>query len=460
MTFEYEKPFCKKGKLMKTRCECKYKKTKVKKTLKLSKKIKTIKIKKRKRCLNKTRRNKKTGLCEPIKSVEKIKTQEIITLKDTTPKEMKNLRHTIRAEAKKVLPQDPHSFSPNVNKIIKSLKSVSRHREIGLNICDDGKIYIEKGSGKGKCYGLKSKVAQTHMINNLLSKKPINCKNIIAPQQKLSNCWFNSFFMIYFISDKGRKFFRYLRLAMITGDLPNGEKVKPKLRMPLLHLNKYIESSLLGLDSESKSLHDAQKIATLMDTNDIIRKVARALGRDGRTKFNIPTVTKASNPFSFYLSLINYLNSNPLSFVKIRVSHATSTKMITSDLKRTIRNHLTSDHHGPSGPLDFFIIDRFNDLYPVNSWKIPNKIEIVDKGVKYTYQLDSAVLRDTKERHFSAYITCNKKQFAFDGESFARITPFKWKSKLNKDTQWRFAEKYETYFNFQKGYVMLFYYRI
>ena len=29
MTFEYEKPFCKKGKLMKTRCECKYKKTSV-----------------------------------------------------------------------------------------------------------------------------------------------------------------------------------------------------------------------------------------------------------------------------------------------------------------------------------------------------------------------------------------------------------------------------------------------
>ena len=197
-----------------------------------------------------------------------------------------------------------------------------------------------------------------------------------------------------------------------------------------------------------------------MDTNEVIRKVARALGQSGRSKYNIKTIKKASNPVTFYLGLINYINSNPLSFIKIRVSQATSTKMITSDLKRTIRNHPTSDHRGPSGPLDFFIIDRFNDLYPVNSWKIPNKIEIVDKGVKYTYQLDSAVLRDTKEKHFSAYITCNKKQFAFDGESFARLTPFKWKKKLNKDTQWRFAGKYETYFNFQKGYVMLFYYRV
>ena len=469
---------------------CKYKKTvkkpevkktvkKNKKTLKLSQKIKKIKTMKiRRRCPNKTRRNKKTGKCELLRSPSPHSpsyppttpiysprspsypptTPTMLTLKDTTPRELKDLRETIYKEAKSKIPQDPHSFSPNVNKVITSLKSISPHREVGLNICDDNKIYIESGK-KGKCYGLKSKIAQTHMLDNLLSKKPINCSSIIAPKQYLPNCWFNAFFMVFFISDKGRKYFRYLRMAMITGKLPNNQTVNAKLRTPLLLLNKYIESSLIGWDSQAKKISSLEKIAGLMDTNEVIRKVARALGQE-RVKYNIKTIKKASNPVTFYLGLITYLNSNPLSFIKIRINQATSKKKITSDLKNTIKNHPASDHRGPPGPLDFFIIDRFNDMYPLNSWEIKNTIEIVDNGEKYTYQLDSAVLRDTKEKHFSAYITCNKKQFAFDGESFARLTPFKWKTKLNKDTQWRFAEQYETYFNFQKGYVMLFYYRV
>jgi hypothetical protein len=472
MTFEYEKPICKKGALLKTRCVCKYKTEvkKNKKTLKLSQKIKKIKTMKiRKRCPNKTRRNKKIGKCESLHSPSPHSpsphsptysptTPTMLTLKDNTPKELKDLRKSIYKEAKSKIPQDPHSFSPNVNKVITSLKSISPHREVGLDICDDNKIYIESDK-KGKCYGLKSKIAQTHMLDNLLSKKPINCSSIIAPKQYLSNCWFNAFFMVFFISDKGRKYFRYLRMAMITGKLPNNQTVNAKLRTPLLLLNKYIESSLIGWDSQAKKISSLEKIAGLMDTNEVIRKVARALGQE-RVKYNIKTIKKASNPFTFYLGLITYLNSNPLSFIKIRITQATSKKKITSELKNTITNHPASDHRGPPGPLDFFIIDRFNDMYPLNSWKIPNKIEIVDKGVKYTYQLDSAVLRDTKEKHFSAYITCNKKQFAFDGESFARLTPFKWKKKLNKNKQWRFAEQHETYFNFQKGYVMLFYYRV
>ncbi len=40
------------------------------------------------------------------------------------------------------------------------------------------------------------------------------------------------------------------------------------------------------------------------------------------------------------------------------------------------------------------------------------------------------------------------------------MTPFEWKKKLNKDIEWRFAKQYETYFNFQQGYYMLFYYRV
>ena len=426
--------------LNKDKCRCSKIKTKKKAPkIKLTKKTKKrIKKKvtaqtKKKRCPKGTRKNKKTGICE-----------KVVVLKDTTPKELKDLRKTVTRIGKKKNPKKPQSFSPNVNKVIDSLKSISPHLEIGLQECPEDKIYVRTASGKEKCVGLKSKIAQTYMIDNLLSKKPIDCDKIIAPKQKLSNCWFNSFFMVYFISDKGRKFFRYLRLAMITGKLPNGTTVAPKLRMPLLILNKYIESALIG----KKASHS---LATLMDTNVVIRRVARALGKTNLRKYDIAKTKQAGNPLAFYEGLIKYLKSTELVTVTMAVRNMPNKKVSNATIVKILE----------SRPIvEYFILERFSEDYNKNSWTIPKKYKVKKNGETYTYVLDSAVLRDTKKQHFSAYITCNGNSFAFDGESFARMTPFEWKKKMNKNVKWRFAEQYETYFNFQQAYFMLFYYRI
>ena len=433
-TFELNKDKCRCSKIQsKKKAPSRTKKIKLtKKTKKRIKKKVTAQTKK-KRCPKGTRKNKKTGKCE-----------KVVVLKDTTPKELKDLRKTVTKIGKKKNPKKPQSFSPNVNKVIDSLKSISPHLEIGLKECPEDKLYVKTASGKEKCVGLKSKIAQTYMIDNLLSKKPIDCDKIIAPKQKLSNCWFNSFFMVYFISDKGRKFFRYLRLAMITGKLPNGTSVAPKLRMPLLILNKYIESALIGRNA-------SHSLATLMDTNVVIRRVARALGKSNLKKYDIAKTKQAGNPISFYEGLIQYLKSNELVTVNMTVRNMPNKKVSNAAIVKILE----------SRPLvEYFILDRFSEEYKNNSWTIPQKYKVEKNGVTYTYVLDSAVVRDTKKQHFSAYITCNGKSFAFDGESFARMTPFEWKKKLNKNTQWRFAEQYETYFNFQQAYFMLFYYRI
>ena len=433
-TFELNKDKCRCSKIQtKKKAPSRTKKIKLtKKTKKRIKKKVTAQIKK-KRCPKGTRKNKKTGKCE-----------KVVVLKDTTPKELKDLRKTVTKIGKKKNPKKPQSFSPNVNKVIDSLKSISPHIEIGLEECPEDKLYVKTASGKEKCVGLKSKIAQTYMIDNLLSKKPIDCDKIIAPKQKLSNCWFNSFFMVYFISDKGRKFFRYLRLAMITGKLPNGTSVAPKLRMPLLILNKYIESALIGKNA-------SHSLATLMDTNVVIRRVARALGKSNLKKYDIAKTKQAGNPISFYEGLIQYLKSNELETLTITVRNMPNKKVSNASILRYLQDR----------PLvEYFILDRFSEEYKNNSWTIPQKYKVEKNGETYTYVLDSAVVRDTKKQHFSAYITCNGKSFAFDGESFARMTPFEWKKKLNKNTQWRFAEQYETYFNFQQAYFMLFYYRI
>ena len=428
--------------LNKTKCRCKKKKKLVKKkTIKLTKKTVSKKQQLTRRCPKGTRKNKKTGECESKKN--------ITVLKDTTPKAMKELRLTIEKQGKKKNSKQPHSFSPNVNQIISSLKSISPHKELGFAMCHDDQVYIKKDTHKGRCYGLKSKIAQTYMIDNLLSKKPVDCNAIIAPKQLQSNCWFNAFFMVYFISDKGRKFFRYLRLAMITGKLPNGTQISSKLRMPLLIMNKYIEASLLGVPPDADP---RISLATLMDTNQVIRKIARNLGKTKRTDLNIVKTKEASNPFHFYNGLITYLKSNPLVFTKIIVRGSNSKKKLASG----IQNLLNNERHA----LDFFILERWSEDFPIRSWSIPKKFKINYKGEEHTYILDSAVLRDTQKSHFSAYITCNGKPFGFDGEGFARMTPFDWKKKMNKDTKWRFADQHETYFNFQRGYYMLFYYRV
>ena len=57
-------------------------------------------------------------------------------------------------------------------------------------------------SGKRICVKWDSGKGQSIMLYNLNTKKGIDCNKIVAPKQHLSNCWFNCFFMVFFISEK------------------------------------------------------------------------------------------------------------------------------------------------------------------------------------------------------------------------------------------------------------------
>ena len=111
---------------------------------------------------------------------------------------------------------------------------------------------------------LNSSVVRKKMLKNLTSKKKINCNQIVMPNQLLSNCWFNTFFVSFFISDKGFKFFKHLRKQMIKGRTLDNTLIKPaKLRRSLLLLNYYIELSI------SKFLK-SRILARDLNTNAII----------------------------------------------------------------------------------------------------------------------------------------------------------------------------------------------
>ena len=94
------------------------------------------------------------------------------------------------------------------------------------------------------------------------------------------------------------------------------------------------------------------------------------------------------------------------------------------------------------------------------SFKKPVTFKINDAK----YELDSACIIDTTQEHFSATITCEGKEMAYDGASFHRLVPLNWKNKINKDFSWQFeGESYDDNpmkWNFTKCYQLLMYYRI
>ena len=83
-------------------------------------------------------------------------------------------------------------------------------------------------------------MAQKKLLHNLRSSKHLDCSRFIAPKQFNSNCWFNTMFVSFFISDYGRKFFSYFRQMMILGNsirIKGTIDIKPAMRKALFNLN-------------------------------------------------------------------------------------------------------------------------------------------------------------------------------------------------------------------------------
>ena len=103
------------------------------------------------------------------------------------------------------------------------------------------------------------------LIDNIVKYKKINPVKIIPPRQCSSNCWFNVLFMMHFISDKGRKFFKPLRLLMINGNydtnLVQTTDIK-RFKKALFLFNIAIDSVLTG-----------SSFSNNMDTNQLIMDI-------------------------------------------------------------------------------------------------------------------------------------------------------------------------------------------
>jgi hypothetical protein len=382
---------------------------------------------------------------------------KILELKSRTPEFNMKLKESLLKSTPKKVSKTPkkdttlsnlmltisptHSYSPPVNQALQTLQDLTPNADIFA--CEkNGLIRIKNGS-KYECisYLTDSKELQKIMLKNLnVTSNKINFKNILPPRQSLGNCWFNCYFMCFFISDKGRKFFRYFRTIMITGKFSDGKTIPKGIKEPFLLLNYFIEASLIGT-------RDPKRFASVMDTNVLINNIGIELRRDNWDS-DFPQMKEAGNPISAYRNIINYLGQDDMSMNLV----ATTRWLIA-------QNKLSPKYKDSQKIPDLIYIKQGDNQKEFPHLNKEITLTIKEKPVKY--KLDSACVRDENKSHFTAYITGNGRQYAFDGESFSTLIPFEWKSKINSDIPWKFEDISKSrQFNFRSCAAIFLYYRI
>jgi hypothetical protein len=332
-----------------------------------------------------------------------------------------------------------NSYSPTINKNLVSLKSIERNELINCNTEQAFKLKEPlQIKIKEKCFNYYSPEAKKLLLANLAANKHVNPKKIIPPIQSQSNCWFNTMFVTFFVSDKGRKFFHFLRQLMIEGKQQDGTVIPESLRDAFALLNYGIDACLTG-----------NEFAYKLDTNNIIHLLYKGIPNSYKTKYPfIIDVDEAGNPLLYYIGIINYLHNTSIQLLFIR------------DANMKWKDYISQAVHKMSHLPHIIVLEIYDEMASEFNKK---PISFLVKDAKY--EIDSAVVRDISKQHFCATITCEGKEMGYDGASFHRLAPLSWKNKMNSNMEWEF-EGTKDYngtplkWSFSKSYQLLIYYRV
>ena len=474
--------------LIKDKCRCKKtikkkkpKKKPKKKTQKKKKKtIKEIKeeCKKKKKiydattkkCRDRKKRTQKKKAPKKKKTQKKPKKGKIFAeppvfnMKDFDKKAKCNLFNTLKTITKE------RSYSPTVNKEF-TRKDITQHKDL-FGDCKDDEIKI-----KGKCLNWKDTRVEKYLLDNLKSKRKIKGKNIIGPRQNQSNCWFNTFFMCYFISDKGRKFSKSFRHAMITGMIykKNGkkEKLPDKMRLPYWKLNKLITASLVGHKDPSLFIKgekgntnilikDIHKLFKSFDPNTEMRNVGDAgnprymftrmiiqfkVRVEGEGTFKVKNLQIGPEEARHYLQQIDSVQKNGYKY-----SNEYGNQKYDEKDAENFKNEIIKNKPHILGI-------NLNEAEKYDSSEGIGK-RLVYKFGKLEYTLDSIGIRDTRKKHFCALLTINGEDYVYDGGNHTALVKQKWRHLLNKDQDFKIGEgKSKLRYNFKKSVLNMVYYR-
>lgn len=344
-----------------------------------------------------------------------------------------------------------HSYSPSINQQLVTLKSAKREPMFDCN--NESAFKLEEplqigipGTIFGKtCVPYYSKEAIKYLLKNLSANKHVEPSKIVPPVQSMANCWFNTMFVAFFISDKGRKFFHFFRQLMIEGKQSNNDQIPDRLRNAFALLNYMIDASLTG-----------NKNAYLLDTNSIIKDIYDNIPTNYLMKLPyLHNIQEAGNPFYYYASLMQYLNTNYIDFLLIQNTSSSWKQLIEKEMEAREGKHIPH--------MIVFEITDNTDMTPGMSGIVNNKPRSFTVKNK-KYMLDSCIIRDTTQQHFCTTLTCEGKEMAYDGMSFHRLVHLDWKQQINSDFMWEFDGSNNSNgsplkWNFRHGYQMLFYYR-
>ena len=350
------------------------------------------------------------------------------------------------------------SYSPNINRKldVKKLKTLKNQT---VNLCNN-LLQINIGTiSKPRCLNFNNVLVKKFLLKNLMGSKHLDPSKFIAPKQLYSNCWFNTMFVTFFFSDKGRKFFRFFRNLMITGrKVDNSRLEDQELRKLLFIFNLYIEASYnqdsTNLVKNKVNLHEQLNILTSnLDTNFLIKRIYNRIKKIS-PHYSLPNLDEAGNPLEFYKVIMSYLKYDILKILTIDVD--INLKKKYSTIENMLKLFFTKEQ-------DIII---FEDHESKIDFKMEYELELDSK--KYKYKLDSIILtnkdhyKPKENSHFVSVLTINKEYYKFDGSSYSKLSKFDWKKILNKNVDWTFKENpayYPEKYNFKYGYKILFYYR-
>jgi len=415
--------------------------------------------------------NPKTGRCNKKK---KRKNKQNKTRKKKKYKRGESISLTVKNKESE--DRMVRSFSPSINKQMISLQSYVPNPAI-YNCKKKREIRVMKDNGDMKCMNWKHPLAQRTMLKNLFSKEynRYTYEDINTPKQYDANCWMNAMLMVFFISDKGRKFFRHLRKSMISGRIVTKKTVDgevtnmniPKnIQWPLFMFNKYIDAVLQKKEKTNYS--------NLLNTNNIIKGLHKVI--------KTSNVGKAGNPLELYTKLIEYLSNNEIKIKNINVGEGfeheksielrslnSGEKKNTTSGKLILSNNPFADDNSPP----HVVILKVYDIKKGQKLKyhLPSYIYSKDKNNRIVWKLDSGYILDEDGDHFASLITFNGEQIIHDGYMKSRHVPLKWKDYLlnkNVKKKWRLSygkrddltTNYSQYSFGNSNHYALFYYRV
>ena len=202
------------------------------------------------------------------------------------------------------------------------------------------------------------------------------------------------------------------------------------------------------------------EIALGLDTNNIISAIYNSINKN-KTQNDIYNVNQPGNPLDYYKNIVNYLNMKNINILELYTNKSIENKIFLSIISKENNSNKFKELKTLPDIVVLNIIDNAN----INE-VIPYTFNLNNDKSKGKYALDSAVVRDINKQHFCSLITLNNKKLGYDGASFTRLNNFDWKKYINKDINWSFKgsvfknNNKQIFWNFKKGYSMLFYYRV